>query len=119
MKKAIFMSNNNKWGTPIEFFNKLNKEFNFTLDPCCEKHTAKCVKYYTEKENGLMQSWENEIVFCNPPYGKDLPIWIEKCCIEASKPNTKVVMLIPARTDTIYFHKFLYDQTTWKSKKRC
>jgi len=96
------------WETPQDFFDKLNKEFNFTLDPCATKKTAKCKKYYTEEDNGLEQDWSGEIVFCNPPYGSAIKHWVKKCYVESNKPNTKVVMLIPARTDTIYFHDFIY-----------
>lgn len=49
-------------------------------------------------------------MFCNPPYGKEISKWVEKCSNEAKKPNTKVVMLIPARTDTSYFHDFIYNK---------
>ena len=69
--------------------------------------SAKCNKFYTPKENGLLQNWNNEVVFCNPPYGRDLKDWVKKCYIE-SKKGTVIVMLIPARTDTIAFHSFVY-----------
>ena len=104
----MFSSKTDLWATPQEFFNKLNEEFNFTLDPCSTHENAKCNYHFTEKENGLMQSWEGEAVFCNPPYGRELKKWVEKAYNESLKPNTTVVMLIPARTDTIYFHDFIY-----------
>ncbi|MBU5440402.1 phage N-6-adenine-methyltransferase, partial [Tissierella sp. MSJ-40] len=66
---VMFSSKTNEWSTPQEFFNELDKEFNFTLDPCATKENAKCNKYYTIKENGLKQDWGGEVVFCNPPYG--------------------------------------------------
>ena len=106
--KTMLSSNSMEWGTPQDFYDKLNKEFNFTLDPCASSETAKCKKYYTVKDDGLKQSWNDEIVFCNPPYGKEIKYWVEKCSKEAKKKNTLVVMLIPARTDTIYFHKYIY-----------
>lgn len=68
----------------------------------------KCKKYFTKKENGLLQSWKNEIVFCNPPYGRELPNWVKKAYEENKINKTKIVMLIPARTDTKYFHKYIY-----------
>ena len=108
MKDVLFSSKRHDWETPQQFFDKLDREFNFTLDPCCTPETAKCSKYYTPKENGLLQDWDGETVFCNPPYGRDLKNWIEKCYFESHKPNTTVVMLIPARTDTIAFHKYIY-----------
>ena len=100
----MFSSKRQDWETPKEFFNKLNEEFNFTLDPCCSLETAKCKKFYTIKENGLKQDWEGEVVFVNPPYGRDQKNWIKKGYEESLKPNTIVVFLIPARTDTLAFH---------------
>lgn len=103
-----FSSEKQDWTTPIDFFNKLNEEFNFNLDPCCYEHTALCNKYFTEKEDGLMQDWKGYRVYCNPPYGKSIKKWVEKCYKESKKENTLVVLLIPARTDTSYFHDYVY-----------
>lgn len=108
MNKVHFSSEDNTYETPQDFFDKLNSKYNFTLDPCCTSETAKCDKFFTIEDDGLKQSWENEIVFCNPPYGRELPKWVEKCYDEAKDNNALVVMLIPARTDTKYFHKFIY-----------
>jgi len=110
--KTMLSSEDMSWGTPKDFFDKLNKEFNFTLDPCATKETAKCKKFYTKKENGLLQDWEGEIVFCNPLYGREIKHWVKKCSEEGRKDlrrdNTVVVMRVPARTDTIYFHEYIY-----------
>lgn len=106
--KAMLTSGDMTWETPQDFFDKLDKEFNFTLDPCATKQTAKCKKFYTEKEDGLKQNWGGHTIFCNPPYGTAIKHWVKKCHDEAKKPNTIVVMLIPARTDTIYFHEHIY-----------
>ena len=96
------------WATPQDFYDKLNDEFKFTLDPCALKNNAKCDKYFTPEDDGLTKDWAGNIVFCNPPYGRDISKWVEKCYNESKKPNITVVLLIPARTDTIYFHKFIY-----------
>ena len=69
-KELMFSSKDMTWETPPEIFNELNKEFKFTLDPCCDEKTAKCSKFYTEKDNGLIQDWSRDIVFVNPPYGQ-------------------------------------------------
>lgn len=106
--KVMFSSETDLWATPQEFFDNLNVEFNFTLDPCATSDNAKCNKYYTVAENGLEQNWQGEKVFCNPPYGRDIKDWVKKCYEESLKPNTEVVMLIPSRTDNTYFHKFIY-----------
>ena len=104
----MFSSKEEKWQTPQDVFDKLNEEFNFTLDPCCQIDSAKCSKFYTPKEDGLIQNWQGETVFVNPPYGRELKKWVEKCYNESYNDNTTVVMLIPARTDTRYFHEFIY-----------
>ena len=71
--------------------------------------TINVKKYYTEEQNGLLQDWSGEVVFCNPPYGnKETGIWTKKCYEESLKPNTTVVLLIPARTDRISFHEYIY-----------
>lgn len=104
----MFSSRTDLWSTPQDFFDNLNKEFDFTLDPCATPLNAKCKKYYTIQEDGLLQNWGGEIVFCNPPYGRYIADWVKKCYTESLKPNTQVVMLIPARTDTSYFHEYIY-----------
>ena len=104
----MFSSKTDLWATPNDFFDKLNDEFRFTLDPCSTHENAKCYKHFTEEENGLLQDWGNEVVFCNPPYGRQIKDWVKKSYEESQKGNTTVVMLIPARTDTIYFHEYIY-----------
>lgn len=103
-----FSSKTNEWSTPQEFYDTLNKEFNFTLDPCATKENAKCSHFFTEKENGLIQSWGGYNVFCNPPYGRAIKHWVKKAYEESKKPNTVVVLLIPSRTCTSYFHDYIY-----------
>ena len=103
--KLFFSSKTHHWSTPNELFNTLNKEFEFTLDPCATKKNAKCKKYYTKKENGLIQDWSNEIVFMNHPYGREIKNWIQKAYEESLK-GAIVVCLVPARTDTIYWHNY-------------
>ena len=100
-------SNSPEWATPQALFDELNREFNFTLDPCSTHFNKKCEKHYTKEDDGLSKSWTGETVFCNPPYGRELPKWVKKCHDE-SMNGTTVVMLIPARTDTSYFHEYIY-----------
>ena len=107
---VMFSSKTDLWATPQEFYDKLNAEFQFTLDPCATSQNAKCEKYYTKKEDGLKQNWQGETVFCNPPYGRVIKDWVKKCYEESRKENTTVVMLIPARTDTNYFHDYIYNK---------
>lgn len=106
MSSGLFSSRTDEWATPQALYDELNREFNFTLDPCATSANAKCERYFTKEQDGLKQSWIGEVVFCNPPYGKEMSKWVEKAHRESS--GATVVMLIPARTDTRYFHEFIY-----------
>lgn len=106
----MFSSKTDQWATPQDFFDILDKEFSFTLDPCADETNHKCNRYFTKEIDGLSQDWSGETVFCNPPYGRDIKKWVKKSRDEAQKPNTTVVMLIPARTDTQYFHDYIYQK---------
>lgn len=106
---AMFSSNSDQWATPQGFFDELNKEFGFTLDPCADDANHKCQKYFTKEQDGLSKDWVGETVFCNPPYGRELPLWVKKCFEEVYLGTCRcAVMLIPARTDTQWFHKYIY-----------
>ncbi len=107
---VMFSSGTDLWATPQDFFDKLNKEFDFDLDPCATHKNAKCSKYFTKEIDGLKQDWQGYKVFCNPPYGRSIKDWVEKAYKESKKENTTVVMLIPARTDTRYFHEYIYNK---------
>lgn len=100
-----------EWATPADLFRQLDEEFHFTLDPCSTDANAKCEKHYTIETDGLTQNWGGEKVFCNPPYGRGLGLWVEKCYTESQKPDTLCVMLIPSRTDTQWFHKYIYHKS--------
>ena len=106
--KALFSSRTDEWSTPQSVFEELNKEFHFNLDPCATKDNAKCRKFFTKAQDGLKQNWQGCNVFCNPPYGRKIKEWVRKAYEESLKPKTTVVMLIPARTDTSYFHNYIY-----------
>jgi phage N-6-adenine-methyltransferase len=105
---VMFSSKTGDWATPQDFFDKLNWRFGpFDLDACASPHNTKCSNFFTEAENGLSRSWEGYTVFVNPPYGRGIDKWIEKAYKESKKENTKVVMLIPSRTDTKYWHNYV------------
>ena len=110
MKNDVMWSSNKMdWSTPQDFFDKLNDEFNFTLDPCADDFNHKCEKYYTKEQDGLAQDWSGESVFCNPPYGRDVPKWVRKCFEEVYSGRCRLaVMLLHARTDTRWFHDYIY-----------
>lgn len=106
MNKVLFSSHGMDWATPQNFFDELNKEFHFTLDPCCLPLTAKCKTFFTPKEDGLKQSWKNQIVFMNPPYGREISKWVEKAYTESIQGGVLVVCLLPARTDTQWWWNY-------------
>lgn len=105
---VMFSSKTDQWATPQDFFDKLNKEFNFNLDPCADETNHKCDTYFDKSKDGLKQNWGGCRVFCNPPYGRGIGKWVQKCYEESRKADTLVVMLIPARTDTKWFHDYVY-----------
>lgn len=100
-----YSSNSNEWTTPENLYSYLDSIYNFTLDPCSDGKNAKCDKYFTIEDDGLIQDWSNDVVFMNPPYGRGIKDWIKKAYEESVKGAT-VVCLIPARTDTQYWHEY-------------
>jgi len=106
----MFSSKDEVWATPQEFFDTLDEEFHFTLDPCALPSNAKCKKFYTPDDDGLQQDWGGNVVFCNPPYGRKVGAWIKKCYEESLKPHTTVVALVFARADTAWFHDYALDK---------
>ena len=105
-QKVMFSSKSNEWSTPQDFYERLDDKFRFNLDPCCTEQTAKCDKYFTAEDDGLKQDWTGHRVFMNPPYGREISQWIKKAYKEGSKVGTTVVCLIPARTDTKFWHDY-------------
>lgn len=107
--EVLWSSKSSEWETPKEFYDKLNAEFHFTLDPCADEHNHKCEKYYTVAQDGLAQDWSEERVYCNPPYGRDIIKWVRKCFMEVYAGKCPLaVLLVHARTDTKWFHKYIY-----------
>lgn len=124
----MFSSATDNWATPQDFFNKLNEKYNFNLDPCASKENHKCENYFTQEQDWLTKKrtlvdekylWQynfhrtdrnkKSIVFCNPPYWKVLKDWVKKASEEIKEDYCEtIVMLIPARTDTKYFHEYIY-----------
>ncbi len=107
LQKAMVSSKSNDWATPQDFFDELDEEFSFTLDPCATEDNAKCTKFYTQRENGLLQSWSGEVVFMNPPYGGQAGLWVEKAYHESLNGAT-VVCLIVSATDRTYWHDYIF-----------
>ena len=105
MNKGMYSSKKNDYETPQNFFDEINMEFDFTLDPCSTHENAKCKNHYTISENGLKKDWSGEIVFMNPPYGREIKEWVKKAYDESIK-GAIVVCLLPARTDTRWWHDY-------------
>lgn len=104
MNTVHFMSEKMDWGTPQELFDRLNQKFHFTLDVCALPENAKCKRFYSPKENGLQQKWSG-VCWMNPPYGREIEQWMQKALRESERGAT-VVCLVPARTDTEWWHKY-------------
>lgn len=104
ISKALLSSNHENWATPRDFFYRLNHEFNFTLDACASADNHKCDRYFTKEQDALSQDWGTERVFMNPPYGKNIGLWMRKA-VEAARGGALVVCLVHARTDTKWWHE--------------
>lgn len=104
--ELMFSSKTDLWETPQDLFDKLNNEFQFTLDVCATPENAKCDKFYTKEQDGLKHPWKGT-VWCNPPYGRGIGQWVRRALF-ASVSGSTVVMLLPARTDTKWFHDYIY-----------
>lgn len=100
-----FSSRNIEWETPQWLFDALHSEFAFTLDPCATRENAKCGTFFTAQEDGLGQEWTGHTVFMNPPYGRGIATWLRKG-YESSIRGATVVCLVPARTDTQWWHDY-------------
>ena len=89
---------------PRRLYQKYNDVFNFETDVCATHENAKCANYYTEETNGLSQNWKG-ICWMNPPYGRTIKQWMKKA-YESSLTGATVVCLVPARTDTKWWHDY-------------
>jgi len=101
----MFSSKTDMWATPQEFFDSLDKVFRFETDVCAVKDNAKCQRFYTPDDNGLLQDWRG-VCWMNPPYGREISQWVEKAYRSAKDNGATVVCLLPARVDTRWWHDF-------------
>ena len=100
-----FSSKTDLWYTPQDFYDKLNQKYAFQVDVCATPENAKCPVYYTEETDGLAQVWPPVACWMNPPYGRTIGKWMKKA-YEASLYGATVVCLVPARTDTKWWHDY-------------
>jgi phage N-6-adenine-methyltransferase len=101
-----FSSKTDQWATPQPFFDALNAEFGFTLDVCALPENAKCAEYFTPEQDGLKQV-RRGVCWCNPPYGRGIGEWVQAAAISAQYQDATVVCLLPARTDTRWWHEWV------------
>lgn len=100
-----FSSRTHEWPTPDWLFELLDREFRFSLDPCSSDANARCARHFTRREDGLTQDWTRDVVFMNPPYGREIGQWMRKA-FESAQAGATVVCLVPARTDTAWWHTY-------------
>jgi len=100
----MFSSKTDLWSTPQDLFDRLNDVFRFDLDVCATPENAKCSRFFTEETNGLAQDWQGS-VWMNPPYGRGIDAWVRKAYL-AAQAGATVVCLLPARTDTKWWHDY-------------
>ena len=106
INKGMMTSNSAEWETPQDFFDKLDAEFQFTLDVCATAENRKCALFYTLTDDALILSWAGNVCWMNPPYGRAIVNWVRKAYEEGQKPDTVVVCLVPSRTDTRWWHDY-------------
>ena len=110
-KETMFSSKRNDWATPWSLFKQIDEEFHFTLDVCADERNTKVPNnYFDEEKDGLRQVWSDETCWMNPPYGREITDWVKKAYLQSHNNNTRVICLLPARTDTRWFHNYC-----WKS----
>lgn len=108
-RELFFSSKRDTWTTPKKLFNDLNNKYNFTLDACADYDNHLCDKYYTLNNSCFNHTFLNERVFMNPPYSRKMYDFIKKCYYEMYRAEL-IVLLVPARTDTKWFHEFIYNK---------
>lgn len=103
LTSGLFTSTTDDWATPQDLFDQLDQTFHFTLDVCASESNAKCKRYFTAEQDGLKQDWGGDVIWCNPPYGREIGKWVAKCAEHIGV----AVMLVPARTDTRWWHDYI------------
>lgn len=115
-KELMFSSKKEDWETPQLFFNELNKKYKFNWDLASSDANAKCVNHFTVGDDSLSQDWSalEGNLWLNPPYGRDLKRWVKKAHESSLNRSGLLVMLIPSRTDTSYWHDYIFDKAEIK-----
>lgn len=102
---GLLSSSTDQWATPRAFFDQWDARFRFEVDVCADHTNAKCRRYFTADDDGLAQEWAPFRCWMNPPYGREIGRWMAKA-LEESRRGALVVCLVPARTDTAWWHEY-------------
>lgn len=102
---VMFSSRSDEWETPDDLFRTLDSRYHFTLDVCATAQNAKCPRYFTREQDGLAQEWRG-VCWMNPPYGRQIGVWVKKAYETAQCGNGTVICLLPSRTDTRWWHDY-------------
>ncbi len=115
-KELMFSSKKDDWETPQSFFDELDAKYKFNWDLASSDANAKCVNHFTVGDNSLSQDWSvlEGNLWLNPPYGRDLKHWVKKAYESSINRDGALVMLIPSRTDTSYWHDYIFDKAEIK-----
>ena len=108
VSKILYSSNSDEWETPQDLFDELNETYHFDLDVCATEQNAKCRRFFDKAQDGLKKSWGGATIWCNPPYS-NVAEWVRKAA-EEQQSGTTTVMLVFARTDTRWFHEYIYQK---------
>lgn len=106
--KVHYSSATDQWATPWPLFERYRSRYGISLDVCADAENAKCNDYFDIETDGLAQDWGKRSCWCNPPYGREIGKWVEKAWRSAGH-GALVVMLVPARTDTRWWHDWIWD----------
>jgi phage N-6-adenine-methyltransferase len=116
--ELMFSSKSDMWETPLKLFLPLNDDLHFKTDVCATPENAKCNNYYTPDVDGLKQEWHG-MCWMNPPYGRQIGKWVEKAYTQTYLySDCQVMCLLPARTDTKWFHNWCLNETIAFIKSR-
>lgn len=104
MTNVHFSSKTPEWETPQYVFDQLNEKYKFNVDVCATFFNRKVPKFWSKEDDGLAQDWTGLTCWMNPPYGREIAQWVRKASMGGAKT---VVALLPARTDTRWFHEYI------------
>lgn len=107
INRSLFTSDNLNWETPKWLFTRLHNVLDFTVDAAAGEDNARLPHYWTKDKDALTQDWSKDRVFCNPPYGREISHWVKKAYDAALAGCECTALLIPARTDTTYWHQYV------------